>query len=39
MTRVQFPVDAMMGFVSLHHFIQTGSVAHTASYTVGTRGS
>jgi hypothetical protein len=36
-SRVRFPVGA--GNLSLHHHVQNGSGAHTASYLMGTRGS
>jgi hypothetical protein len=36
-SRVQFPVGA--GNFSLHHHVQNSSVAHSASYPMGTRGS
>jgi len=36
-SRVQFPARA--GNFSLHHRVQTGSVAHPASYPMDTRGS
>jgi hypothetical protein len=36
-SRVRFPVGA--GNFSLHHRVQNGSGAHTASYRMGTRGS
>jgi hypothetical protein len=36
-SRVQFPPGA--GNFSLHHHVQNGSVAHSASYPMGTRGS
>jgi hypothetical protein len=35
-SRVRFPAGA--GNFSLHHRVQNGSGAHTASYPVGTRG-
>jgi len=37
MTRVQFPAGAVKGLFSLCHHVQTGSGAHPASYTMGTR--
>jgi hypothetical protein len=36
-SRVRFPAGA--GNFSLHHRLQNGSRAHTASYPTGTRGS
>jgi hypothetical protein len=36
-SRVRFPEGA--GNFSLHHRVQNGSGAHTASYLMGTRGS
>jgi len=36
-SRVRLPVGA--GNFSLHHHVQNGSVAHSASYTMGTRSS
>jgi hypothetical protein len=36
-SRVRFPAEA--GNFSLHHRVQNGSVAHPASYSMGTRGS
>jgi hypothetical protein len=36
-SRVRFPVGA--GNFSLHHRVQNGSGAHTASYPMGTKGS
>jgi hypothetical protein len=36
-SRVRFPAGA--GNFSLHHRVQNGSGAHSASYTMGTRGS
>jgi hypothetical protein len=37
MIGIRFPAEA--GNFSLHHRVQTGSVAHPASYPVGTRGA
>jgi hypothetical protein len=37
-TGVQFPAGVMIGFFSLRHRVQNGSGAHSASYTMGTRG-
>jgi hypothetical protein len=36
-SRARFPAGA--GNFSLHHRVQTGSVAHPASYPMGTKGS
>jgi hypothetical protein len=36
-SRVRFPAGA--GNFALHHRVQNGSVAHPASYPMGTRGS
>jgi len=36
-SRVRFPEES--GSFSLHHRVQNGTVAHPASYPMGTRGS
>jgi len=39
MTRVQIPAEGREGMFPLLHYVQTSSEAHSASYTVSTRGS
>jgi len=38
-TEIQFPAEAMMGFLSLRHRVQTASRAHLPSYQRSTAGS
>jgi len=39
MTEAQFPAGAIMGFFSLHYYIQNGYGTCPASYPMGTKGS